>query len=98
MVIGGYRLGPELGGARDYRLAAVLLVDELQHDHDGVRRPVHAGGAVDQYFSFSGVIAYTWAVASAAVDEAEEAPPPPKRKRKKAADDEESAQEAEGDE
>jgi len=64
----------------------------------GEPRTFVAGGAVDQYFTFGAMIAFTWGGSERAADAAEEAPAPPKRKRKKAADDEESAPEAGGDE
>jgi hypothetical protein len=50
-----------------------------------------AGGAVDQYISVSGVIAFTFGGTERVIEEVEEAPPPPKRKRKKAAEDEEAS-------
>ena len=49
-----------------------------------------AGGAVDQYFSVSAVIAFTFGGSEFKMpDEAEEAPPPPKRKRKVESEEEE---------
>jgi len=49
-----------------------------------------AGGAVDQYFSVSAVIAFTFGGSEFKMpDEAEEPPPPPKRKRKVESEEEE---------
>jgi len=51
-----------------------------------------AGGAIDQYLSFSAVIAVTMGGTDIVMpEEAEEAPPPPKRKRKVQSEDEEPA-------
>jgi hypothetical protein len=48
-----------------------------------------AGGAIDQYLSFSAVIAVTMGGSEIAMPEEEEPPPPPKRKRKVQSEDEE---------
>jgi hypothetical protein len=49
-----------------------------------------AGGAVDQYLAFTGMLAFTLGGSEIKMpEEAEEAPPPPKRKRKIESEDEE---------
>jgi hypothetical protein len=97
MVMGGYRLAPnwEARVIIDWRRYFSAMNCNTTTMVCDVR--FTAGGAVDQYLSFSGGIAYTWGGSERTVDEADDAPASPKRKRKKASDDEESAPEAGGD-